>query len=199
MFAAFLDQGRWLLREQQERGRSFQANAVALLGFDGVVLGILASGDFLASADDWSVQTIAGIGAVAMLAVSAFAAVLVITPRGTGAVVIDDTLDAWQDIHAGVEVRANQHFAHMLLAKDPAPATPPESRTQWWRRRAGRLQVLHQAADLAKVRSRWTRVSAVSLLGAVAALVVVILASLTGVDDGVTSPSPTPTTLATHR
>lgn len=182
------------MREQQERGRNFQANAVALLGFDGVVLGILASNNFLLAGSYLTARTVFGVLAVLALAVSAFAAVRVITPRGTGSVVIDDTLDAWQDLHhkEGAKVLAFQHFAHMLLARDPAPTTSASSEARWWRRRTGQPQVLHQAAELAKFRSRWTTASAVALLSALAALVAVILVPLFDSDGGTPSQAPSP-------
>lgn len=200
-WASFLDQGRWLLEEQQRRGASFQTTAGTLLGFDGVVLGILASNDFLAADGSWSFRAVVGKVGVLALAASAYAAVRVIAPRAAGSVVIDDTLDAWKDFHDDNEhakVRPTQHFAHMLLAKEPAPATTELSRRRWWKRREGRRQVLYQAADLAEHRSKWTQRSAWSLMGAVVALVLAVFAAPGTPSSSSTTPTPSPTS-TTHQ
>ncbi len=178
-FGAFLDQGRWLLGEQQRRGASFQANAVALLGFDGIVLGILATGDFLVADDFWSFRSVAGRLAVLLLAVSALCAVRVISPRGAGSVVIDDTLDGWEGVYRAPSAgerpfEAEQQFAHMLLARDPVPATPGPAARRWRSRRTDGKQVLHDAARLAEFRSDWTRYSGWLLLAALTALVILM-------------------------
>lgn len=178
VWAAFLDQGRWLLDQQQGRGASFQVTAATLLGFDGVVLSILASSDFLATDGAWSFRAVVGKLGVLALALSAFAAVKVIAPRSTGAVTLDDTLDEWKKYHddENADVRPVQLFANMLLSRDaiPDPATPPR---RWCRQSQTAKQVLHDAAHLADYRSKWAKWSAWSLMGAVLMLVLAVWAT----------------------
>jgi hypothetical protein len=183
-YAAFLDQGRWLLSQQQSRGSSFQGSAVALLGFVGVVLGVLATNQFLAGSRFWAFSSIVGRVGVLLLAASAYAAVRVVTPRRTGTIVMDDTLDDWENLFepssAGVPpYEAAKQFAHMLLARDPQLVDSTASGIDAAQRRSPSArkpkQVILDAAETAEHRSLWTTRAAWLLLGAVLALVLVIL------------------------
>jgi hypothetical protein len=189
---AFLDQGRWLLGEQQKRTSTFQTNAVALLGFDGVLLALLVGTGVVtvtqASPTAWWA---ARVGAAA-IAASALCAVAAVVPRSTGTVATSDTLNGWTDFHVAEThdpaYQAAQHFANMLLASDAveSDATGRLARARakilrrvrrWTRREEPSTQVLIAARRLATARGRWTTGAAAFLAAGVLALVVVVYAA----------------------
>lgn len=116
-YRAFLDQGRWLLADQQRRRQGFRNTAATLLGFDGVALTLLIG---LAPSDRW-VAGIALLGAIAVGA-SAWFAVQTLLPKDADSVGVDDTLNGWVAVRQGtLHYSPIQHFAEMLL-------TTPEAR-----------------------------------------------------------------------
>lgn len=116
-YRAYLDQGRWLLADQQRRRDGFRGAAATLLGFDGIALTLLIG---LAPSDPW-IAAIALAGALAV-GVSAWFAVRALLPRGTDSVGAQDTLDGWVRVRQGtLDHSVTLHFAEMLL-------TTPEAR-----------------------------------------------------------------------
>lgn len=191
-YAAYLEQGRWLLEEQHKRGVGFQQNAVALLGFDGVMLAFMASADFLGPVDlsGGGVAGAAGMVGVVLVATSAFASVLVLIPRAAGGVSIEDATTHWAELHEkgkSDEYDATQHFAHALLNSNPL-VVPPATRfararsqiaadlRRWSGRPPVSAQVLVAARDLASLRGRMVAWSAFFLAAGVIALMVRLLA-----------------------
>ncbi len=182
-WTAFLGQARWLLEQQQARGARFQETAVAVVGFDGVLLAVLVSGDALSHLPRQGLAWWSAIVGSTLLVLSSLAGVMSIKPRATNAVGASDTLNAWAELKEyGSWDRANQHFAEMLLNPSPRneePASPRERRAARWR---GRLRVpgppaqpLLAAAHLAGVRGRWAARSAGLLVVGLGCLAVAMI------------------------
>jgi hypothetical protein len=184
-WTAFLDQARWLLEQQQRRGTGFQQTAVALIGFDGVLLAVLVSGDALGHVTRYHVAWWATVIGAAFLVLSAVAAVMTILPRATNAVGAGDTFGAWKKLKEnGSWDRANQHFAEMLLNPSPEPEEPKSRWARlarqwcaWLRLPEPPLQPLEAATHLATVRGRWTTGSAWSLVVGLASLAAALIAA----------------------
>lgn len=163
-FTAFLDQARWLLEQQQRRSTNLQQTAVALIGFDGVLLAVLVSGDSLSTSIRHSTSwwtTVIGAGLIVM---SSIAGVMAIRPRPIYVAGADLTVDEWAKLHTEATWdRATQHFAEMLLAADP-PLTDTSTRVAhvvaWWRTKLRRAPLPRQpilaAEHLSNVRARWS-------------------------------------------
>lgn len=121
-FRAFLDQGRWLLAEQQRRRDSFRTTAATMLGFDGLALTLIVG----LAPSDARVAGVALAGAVAV-ALSALFAVLACFPKETQSVGVKDTLDGWVQVrHGTVDYSPTQYFAEMLLTTPDARAGDPD-------------------------------------------------------------------------
>ena len=184
-WSAYLDQARWLLEQQQRRGAGFQQTAVALIGFDGVLLAVLVSGDALGTVSRYDAAWWATIIGAASLVVSAAAGVMTILPRQTNAVGAKDTLKGWAKLKKkGAWDRANQHFAEMLLNPAPKRDAPKSRWARWARRWRTRLrlaepptQPLKAATHLATIRGRWTTASAWFLVLGLACLAVALFAA----------------------
>lgn len=181
VWIAFMDQARWLLDQQQRRDSAFQRTVAALIGFDGLLLAVLVSGDALANFDRLSTGWWAMLAGTACLVVSSFAAVQVLLPRATNSVGAEQTIDAWEEYHStgedsGIEKedsrgREKQHFAAMLLSRTPSQEEPSDRReraAERWRARLRRpelpTQPLLAAEALATLRAHWTGRSAKFLL-----------------------------------
>lgn len=160
LYRVFLEQSRWLFEEQHKRSVGFQQNAVALLGFDGVMLAFMASADFTDPGDDAVAQVaaVSGIVGVVLVAVSALIAVAAVVPRTVHGMTIEDVTAVWAEVHdpGKDNYDATQHFAHMLLNQNPTPVGPTS------RFRQARAEV---AADLRRWSGRSPR-SAQTLLAA---------------------------------
>jgi len=78
--AEFIEHARWLLEWHNRRGEAFTTRAVALLGFNGVILALLLQGAGLEGieATDWTWAWL--IMSVTALLVAAFLSLLTITP-----------------------------------------------------------------------------------------------------------------------
>lgn len=198
-YVAFLDQARWLLEQQQQRGAAFQQNAAVLVGFDGVLLALLISGDALGGVDRLSGLWWVGAAGASLVALSALSGLLAIVPWSTYAVVSADTVSAWTKLRTEPTWdTSTYHFAHMLLAESP-PARGtnalPARFARWWRLRLRRpqptTQVLRSAERLATRRGRWTTMSAFLLVAGIVALVLVFFAAPSSRDEPSTSTSPT--------
>lgn len=182
-FVAYLDQARWLLEQQQRRGASFQQTAVAVIGFDGVLLAVLVSGDSLGSTGRYTGAWWATVTSAALFVLSSLAGVLALRPRATNAVAAGLTIDAWKDLHdQGSWNRAHQHFAEMLLSPDPPVAGRPRRadrlRRRWrafWRLPEPPRQPLLAATHLATVRGRWVTGAAALLVAGLASLGIALL------------------------
>lgn len=203
-FAAFLEQAKWLLDQQQARGAAFQQNAAVLVGFDGVLLALLISGDALGNVESLSGMWWVGVVGASMVASSAVAGLLAIVPWSTYAVVSADTVKAWAKVQVEPSWdNSRYHFAHMLLAAAPparGTATWPARFAHWWRERLGwkqpPTQALQSAERLATRRGRWTTVSAFLLVGGIVALVLVFFAASTEPAPSTMTPSPTAQSLS---
>jgi hypothetical protein len=156
-WTAFLEQARWHLEQQQRRDASLQQGAIAVIGFDGVLLVILVSGSALTSIDKFGVSWWATVAGVALLVLSSLAGVAAVLPRATYVTGPDDTIKAWA-LHKeeGGWDRVNQHFAEMLLSESSSPRQQP--------RRGRTTQPLLAATQLAAARAKWTASAAVCLV-----------------------------------
>lgn len=78
--AEFIEQARWLLEWHNRRGEAFTTRAVALLGFNGVILALLLQGAGMEGivATNWTWASL--ILSVGTLLVAAFLSLLTITP-----------------------------------------------------------------------------------------------------------------------
>lgn len=200
-YRAFLEQSRWLLDQEQSRSAGFQKNAVAMLGFAGVVLTFLATNDFLAGAQWWSFVGVFGRIAVILFAFSALFSVRALTPHGTGSVNLEDTIADWAALHNDqLEEKPVplQHFTHMLLAIDAKNTDPTKSHRAKSGGGAPRppLQVLREAKSLADRRADQATWAARLMAGGVAALMLVVLAPR---DTPGTAPGPAPTPIVSAR
>lgn len=185
-YQAFLDQGRWLLEQQQRRSDVFQQGAIALVGFDGILIAILASGDALGSTTRYSAAWWAVIAGAGLFLVSALCGVVALIPRQTNTVPAASTVRAWREFRReGGFDRDALRFADMLLASKPKAAA---SRPTWGlrlRARARKLlalpkpkrQPLRAAEQLASVRGTWTLRAGVLLIAGLFALLVVLIVS----------------------
>ena len=108
-FEAFLDQARWVYEQHQRRNASTQQMAIALLGFDGVLLAVLVS-----AGTELPRTTVC---AAVLLVLSAAFAVWVILPGRTFFIDTEQTIEAWEKLHSGVPIDEAQLFAQMLLAR----------------------------------------------------------------------------------
>ena len=183
-YAAYLDQGRWLLDQQQRRGATFQTAAITLIGFDGVLLALLvgaevSGGATTPDAASWAAR----VGAV-LIACSALAGLGAILPLPTLTIGAKGTVEAWAAFLAGGGYnREAQHFAHMLLALDakeePRTGRLTAATSRWHERRQRKgppVQVLYAAQRLATLRGRFVTSAAVLLALGLVALVVVVFA-----------------------
>lgn len=179
--AAFLEQARWLLGEQHRRSATFQQTAVALAGFDGVLLALLVNADTLGALTRFSTSWWAGMVAAFGFAVSAVFAVLALIPYSAYTVAAQDTLEAWaKHLITPDWDNSRYHFAHMLLAHDRAIHADAGRFRQYWRERLKLdpvTQPLKSAERMASRRARLAAASAATLLAGVLALVVVLFTS----------------------
>ena len=189
-FRSYLEQARWLLEQQQRRSQSFQQTAVAMIGFDGVLLALLVSSGALRAAHQqvpWGFTVAAALA----LALSSLAGVATIVPRYTDAVGAAQTVEAWATFkQVGGWDQSTEHFAEMLLAADPpleGKPGPAERVASWFRALARRpeppRQPLLAATRLASVRGRWAGWSGALLAAGVTCLAVAL----------VVGPAPAPT------
>lgn len=186
-FESFLDQARWLLEQQQRRSATFQQTAVALLGFDGVLLAVLVSAATLSGRSQQPAARWATVAAAIFIVASSAAGVLAILPRSTSAASASLTVKSWSEFHAnGGYGRDAQHFAEMLLAADPpstSTMTLREHLDAWWRHRRRRepipTQPLLAAEELSGTRAAWASRSGWLLLGGVVCLAVALISGVT--------------------
>jgi hypothetical protein len=183
-YAAFLDQARWLLDQEQRRGAAFQQSAVALVGFDGVLLTLLVSSSAIGATTRYGLSWWSTVTGATLFALSAFAGVLALVPWSTYFVVSSETVDAWTEFRTQPTWNTSTyHFAHMLLAPDP----PVRGSERWWPRVVRKVralthrpepptQVLRSAERLSSRRGRWTATSGWLLVGGVIALLVGLFA-----------------------
>lgn len=182
---AYLEQARWLLEQQHRRSATFQQTAVALVGFDGVLLALLLSNDTLSTFVRYDLPWWAGTLSSVLLAASALAAVLALVPAGTHSVSAARTIEGWAEhLAKGGWDDSTQFFAQMLLIKNP-PEDGADSRAarfgSWWRSRLGKKplskQPIRSAERLATRRGWLTTTSAFLLFGGIIGLLVVLVAS----------------------
>lgn len=201
-YDAFLAQAHWLLEQQQRRSAAFQQTAVALVGFDGVLLAVLASGDTIATVGKSPAAFWATIGAAVLILLSAGAGVMAILPRSTSAVTAKETVEQWHQLNrgGGTHDRDVQHFAEMLLAIDPpstSKPTPVDRIQAWWRTKRARdpvpTQPLKASELLATARGTWTSRSGVLLVGGLLCVAVVLISNTVA-----SAVADAPTDSATH-
>lgn len=182
-FEAFLDQARWLLEQQQRRGEAFQQTAVALVGFDGVLLALLVSGGALTSTTRYTAAWWATIDGAGLFVVSAFCGVCAVLPRAISTVPAAGTIKRWQKFRKkGGFNRDALWFADMLLSATPVQGTPSShwSRMRTTVRRALRrseptLQPLEAAERLATTRGLWVLRAGGFLIAGLLSLLLVLL------------------------
>lgn len=199
-FAAYLEQARWHLDQQQRRASSFQQTAVAIIGFDGVLLAVLVSGDALSGVTRNTLTWWLVVAGAAVLVLSSLVGLGAVRPRATNVVGANLTVTAWADFNAnGGWNNTTQHFAEMLLA-----ANPPSEREPSWqgriaatvRAKTGRPQPSRQpllaATHLANARGRWASWSGALLAVGIALLAAALMAAPAD------APSTTPQLETTH-
>lgn len=181
-FAAFLDQARWLLAEQQRRGASFQQAAVALVGFDGVLLALLIGNDTLRDVDRYSLPWWAAILGALFFVGSAIVGLRALRPTPIYSSKVEATVKAWQTfITEGSEKEDVYHFAHMLLVTDPPTEGLKSDPLRWeyLRRALGRpsppTQPLIAAEQLATHRGTLAMRASRLLVGGILALFAFLL------------------------
>lgn len=161
-YVAFLDQARWIYEQHQRRNASFQQMAVALLGFDGVLLAVLVSAG--------TRPPVPTAYAAALLVLGATFAVLVIYPWRTYFIDTEGTIEAWEKFHSGDLSDEAQLFAQMLLARqsDLVDEQQPTRRgaKRRYERAAKKRQPLVSIETLGSVRASLLTASCLMMLGA---------------------------------
>lgn len=153
-----IEQARWLLEWHNARSQAFEARAVAMLGFSGVVLALLPS------SLDW-LERVPGPGsllvgslvfATLFATITAVLCVLVVRNRRVNAPGIEQLRLWWRDLAAGGDTRKpiSAHIAESLLhGRSPVADSP--------------VDLAYREADQ---RGRLFRLASVSLLCSVVAL-----------------------------
>lgn len=183
-YQTFIDQGRWLLDQQQKRGAAFQQTATTLVGFDGVLLAVLVAGDPLDGwtrySTPWWAFAVAGV----MLVLSAAAGVLALVPRQTPSVDAEDAIKAWARFCEEAGWREEeQHFAHMIFTTEAVTASGTRGQgttRSWWAARPWRRipqQALLAAEHLATVRGRWATAAGGLLVSGLTAMLIGFVAT----------------------
>jgi hypothetical protein len=168
---AFLDQARWHQDQQRQRTASFQTNAAALLGFNGVLLGLLVTGGMLGNSAVFSIAWWAGLAAVVAFTVSAGISISALVPAGTAVVGAGATIQQWGDhLAQGGYDDSTYQFAHMLLGTNHTAAGDRKLR------RPATTQPLRAAEESASKRGRRVLSAGLALLVGVIALAVALIA-----------------------
>lgn len=115
---AFYSHAKWLLEWHNKRSDGFNSRAVALLGFVGVTLALLASGVNSSNAtyDETSVRLLAAVGTALLLA-CAFFCFRTLTARTTTMAALGEFRTAWhQFMHApssgGIQAQVVEDLLH---------------------------------------------------------------------------------------
>ncbi|MCG2797816.1 MAG: hypothetical protein L6367_04660 [Cellulomonas sp.] len=203
--AAFLAQARWLLEQQHRRAATFQQTAVALVGFDGVLLALLISDGTIGASMRWSMSWWFGLVAAVMFAVSSIFGVLAIVPFNNYSVTSRQTREAWDKyLTEGGWDTSTYHFTHMLLAPNPPEQGHdrlPARFGRAWRALLGRknppTQPIVSSERLATRRGKLTAWSAWSILIGIFALAALLLTSPVNAGTRDPEPSQTPVTQIT--
>ena len=182
-YASFLEHARWVVEVQERRGAGFQQTAVAVLGFDGVILTILIS--LRPSWDSLASNLVTGFAAL-FVVVSGIFAVLALVPRGVVVADTEQLLDQWAAIFepppdAPIHPTATRAaLAASLQSRDLEVVPAPRSRwSRRWRRPSGRpLQPIQAAEDLANTRAAHLKRAAWFLVVGLATVVAAWLTSL---------------------
>ena len=170
----FLDQARWALGEQQKRSTGFATHAATILGFDGVMLALLAGSDLLR--DGTSLTVWAARSAAVLVSASAVCTLGALWPRPVASKDWQLVVDEWDALHRAdlPSTPPHQLFAHLLLVRNPHIAPEEKSRRGALR---GPAQPLAAAASDADTRGNWVRWSGIALTLGVVALLIVVLGS----------------------
>ena len=191
-YSAFLAQAQWHLGEHQRRSTNFVTSAVAILGFDGVVLALLVSSNVLA-ASSTVILWVARGGAVLVTA-SALSALGAMWPRSVNSADRRVTGREWRALFD--PARTKDHpvkvFAEMLLFEHSAAspevqedgdgsAARPGLRarvtsliSQFWAWPIEGDAPLEAASNEATVRGKWFTVAVLALALGVGALCAVV-------------------------
>lgn len=171
----FLGHARWLIEVQERRSAGFQQGALAVLGFDGIILAILV--DLQVGTAGALVVSTGAVVALLVLA-SATSAVLAFVPRSVAVASTAQLLKEWRGIFTapedGTEVGVHPaYLAATLLSQDIEP--PVEGRKRRTSERGGRtkvvLQPLEASAAVAEKRAWWLKWAAWLLLASLLAMV----------------------------
>lgn len=124
--AEFIEHARWLLEWHNKRGEAFTTRAVALLGFNGVILAVLLQGAGLEGIDasGWTWAWLAGT--VALLFASALCSLLTILPAEMVMPGVPQ-LRHWWKVHSGAPTAGffgPQVAESLLFSKDVQGRSP---------------------------------------------------------------------------
>lgn len=180
-YGDLLEHARWLIEAQERRGAGFQQTAVAVLGFDGVILAILIGLTVPETAT--GAQVAATVVAALAVIGSAVLAVLALVPRSVSVASTDQLIDQWRSIFdPQAPERPSQgslraYLVATILSQDLEPGTSEGAATKTSaispeEKSGAPRQPLDAATRVADKRAGHLKWSAWSLLLGLAAIVV---------------------------